>query len=206
VLLVDRVRVAGVAVLVLGGLQEADRGQVAGLERGVEVRQVVVVVGPARVADLRDALRGQVVRVGRRLVVLERRVVRAVVLRRGAADVGVGGAGALGVAALLAVPRGARPWNQPQLTPLALSRSPMFLPCMTASALVAVWSLSEQSSKAGSGSLIIVPTPLASGETTVYGSGFEVCWGFSVPVAGSTEITPWVLPEITLTAPGLEGP
>ncbi len=54
-------------------------------------------------------------------------------------------------AALVAV--GAKPpWNQPQLTPLALSRSPMFLPVATASGLVEVWLESEQPSKAGSGS------------------------------------------------------
>src|ERR1700759_1236639 len=48
------------------------------------------------------------------------------------------------------VPVGAKPpWNQPQLTFLALSRSPMFLPVATASGLVAVWLESEQWSEAG---------------------------------------------------------
>ena len=56
----------------------------------------------------------------------------------------------------------------------------MFLPIATASALVAVWFLSEQSSKAGSGSLIMVPTPLASGESTTYPSLTLAC------VTGST--------------------
>jgi hypothetical protein len=36
------------------------------------------------------------------------------------------------------------PWNQPQLTCWAFSRSPMFLPLNAASALVVVWLLSEQ--------------------------------------------------------------
>ena len=49
------------------------------------------------------------------------------------------------------VPVGANPpWNQPQVTPLALSRSPMFLPVATPSGLVVVWLASEQSSYAGS--------------------------------------------------------
>jgi hypothetical protein len=39
-----------------------------------------------------------------------------------------------------------------QLTFLALSKSPMFLPVATASGLAEVWLASEQSSKAGSGS------------------------------------------------------
>src|SRR5690242_15569817 len=51
----------------------------------------------------------------------------------------------------------------------------MFLPIATASALVAVWFLSEQSSKAGSGSLMTVPIPFASGDFTVYESGVAVC-------------------------------
>ena len=82
----------------------------------------------------------------------------------------------------------------------------MFLPVSAASALVLVWLLSAQSSKAGSGSLIIVPTPLASGETTAYGSGVAVCRGFSVPVDGSIEITPCVWPETSSIAPGVDGP
>ncbi len=44
----------------------------------------------------------------------------------------------------LAVPVGAKPpWNQPHVTPLAFSRSPMFLPVMTPSGLVEVWLSSE---------------------------------------------------------------
>ena len=49
------------------------------------------------------------------------------------------------------VPVGAKPpWNQPQVTCLAFSRSPMFLPVMTPTGLLEVWLESEQSSKAGS--------------------------------------------------------
>ena len=45
------------------------------------------------------------------------------------------------------VPVGAKPpWNQPQVTFLALSRSPMFLPVATPSGLVEAWLPSEQSS------------------------------------------------------------
>ena len=42
--------------------------------------------------------------------------------------------------------------------------------------------------------------------TTVYGSGLSVCFGFSVPVVGSIEMTPCVWPETRLSAPGVEGP
>ena len=38
------------------------------------------------------------------------------------------------------------PWNQPQVTCRALSRSPMFLPVITPSGLVEVWLESEQPS------------------------------------------------------------
>ncbi len=43
----------------------------------------------------------------------------------------------------------------------------MFWPCMAASAFFDVWLLSEQSSHAGSGSLMTVPTPFLSGDTEV---------------------------------------
>ena len=72
------------------------------------------------------------------------------------------------------------PWNQPQLMPLALSRSPTFLPVATASGLVEVWLASEQPSKAGSGSPYTVPRPaLFSGLTPPGSSTFA-------PVFGST--------------------
>ncbi len=38
------------------------------------------------------------------------------------------------------------PWNQPHVTPRALSRSPMFVPVAMATGLVLVWLPSEQSS------------------------------------------------------------
>ena len=76
VLLVERVGVAGVGVLVLGRLEVAHRRHVAVLERGVEVRQVVLVVGLVGLADRRLRGRRQVLGVGRGLVVLERVVVR----------------------------------------------------------------------------------------------------------------------------------
>src|SRR5579859_265564 len=65
------------------------------------------------------------------------------------------------------------PWNQPQLTPLELSRSPTFLPVATASGKdVAVRALpSEQSSKAGSGSPYTVPKPALFRSLTPPGSG-----------------------------------
>ena len=68
--------------------------------------------------------------------------------------------------------------------------------------LVDVWSLSAQSSKAGSGSLITVPTPWLSGEASVYVPGA----GTWAPVFESTSVKPWVWPEIRLSAPGVEGP
>src|SRR5215470_8328966 len=92
VLLVDRVGVARVPVLVLGGLEVAHRRQVPALQGLEEPAQVVLVVGRAAAPDLGDAGRRNVVRVGRGLVVLERVVVRAVVGDGHAADVGVAGA------------------------------------------------------------------------------------------------------------------
>ncbi len=92
------------------------------------------------------------------------------------------------------------PWNQPQVTPRAFSRSPTFLPVRAARLFDDVRFLLEQSSYAGSGSLITVPTPFASGETTAYES-LTVA-----PVFGSTACTPWVWPEIRLSAPGVDGP
>src|ERR1700754_893490 len=100
----------------------------------------------------------------------------------------------------LALPVGRKPpWNQPQVTPLSFSRSPMFLPSWIARLSVAVWFLSEQSSYAGSGSLITVPTPLSSGEVTK-GSDVGSC------VTDVTACVPWVWPEMRLIAPGVDGP
>src|SRR5205823_3224259 len=62
-LLVQRVGVARVTVLVLARLEVADGRQVPRLQRGVEVGQVVLVVGLVGVADGLDRRRRQVLRV-----------------------------------------------------------------------------------------------------------------------------------------------
>ena len=112
-LLVERVGVAGVAVLVGRRLQEADRRHVPVLERLVEQGQVVLVVGLVGVTDGRFGRRRQVLGVGRGLVVLERVMVRHVVLDHRAADVLVRRAAHCVTGGL--VPVGANPpWNQPQ--------------------------------------------------------------------------------------------
>src|SRR3954470_7673644 len=101
----------------------------------------------------------------------------------------------------LAVPVGLKPpWNQPHVTRRSLSRSPTLRPCIAARLSLLVWFLPEQSSHAGSGSLIIVPMPLASGEATAYASVVGSC------VTGVSACTPCVLPEIRLMAPGEDGP
>src|SRR6185312_1394844 len=89
-LLVEWVGVAGVAVLVRRCLEVRHRGQgraAGAVQRLVEVRPVVFVVGLVGVADLRRGGRREVVRVRGGRVVLERDVVRRVVRHRGAADV-----------------------------------------------------------------------------------------------------------------------
>src|ERR1051325_6496817 len=74
------------------------------------------------------------------------------------------------------------PWNQPQVIPLALSRSPTFWPLITT-----LFGLTgEQSSSAGRGSPITEPLAVLKGTE-----------------AG---VAPWVWPEIRLSAPGAEGP
>ena len=75
-LLVERIGVAGVGVLVGGGLEEADSGKVAGGERVGEVMDVVLVVGGVCGADGGDRGGTGVVRVGGAGVVLEGLVVR----------------------------------------------------------------------------------------------------------------------------------
>ena len=90
------------------------------------------------------------------------------------------------------------PWNQPQLTPFAVSMSPTFRPVIAAPG----YFVEAQSSYAGSGSLMTVPMPLPSGLATVYASGVAVC----CPVVGSTLKTPCVCPETRLSAPGVDGP
>ncbi|ABA52723.1 hypothetical protein BURPS1710b_A2343 [Burkholderia pseudomallei 1710b] len=89
-LLVERIRVAGVRVLRGGRLQEADRREVARLHGREEVVRIVLVIrGLGRLAvrldaraDRRDRARARVLRVRGRRVVLEPVVVRDVVGRR----------------------------------------------------------------------------------------------------------------------------
>ena len=162
-LLVERVGVAGVAVLIGRRLEEAHGREVAGLQGRPEVGHVVLVVGAAVIAgaDGRDRTRANMLRIGRRGVVLERLVVRDVV---GALDVDErrGGERAQPVepSALVAV-RSKPPSKKPQVMSLALSRSPMFLPAMSAVGYFGF----EQTSPVGSRSLIIVQLPWPSGTT-----------------------------------------
>src|SRR5262245_6610943 len=92
------------------------------------------------------------------------------------------------------------PWNQPQVTPLRLSRSPMFVPSIAPRLLVDVWLLSEQSSHAGSKSPMSVPTPAPFGDCVMFGA--DVIWW----VTDVSATAPCVCPEIRLTAPGVDGP
>src|SRR5258705_531152 len=92
------------------------------------------------------------------------------------------------------------PWNQPQLTFLALSRSPMFLRGGGAGGLVGVWLAPEQSSWGGWGSPYTVPRPALFSGLTPPGSSPLA------PVLGSTGKAPPVWPEIRLSAPGVDGP
>src|SRR5690348_11806027 len=94
------------------------------------------------------------------------------------------------------------PWNQPHETFFSLRRSPTFLPCIAASASDLEWLPFEQSSKAGSGSSVTVPTPCAFGDLTAEGLGVVVCW----PVNASMLVTPCVCPATRLSAPGVDGP
>src|SRR5215469_2461676 len=74
------------------------------------------------------------------------------------------------------------PWNQPQLTPLAFRRSPMFRPLT-----VTLFGFGEeQSSNAGFGSPMITP--------------------FTTPPGTDRGVAPLVRPAMRLSAPGVEGP
>src|SRR5690242_21638542 len=99
------------------------------------------------------------------------------------------------------VPLGVKPpWNQPQVMCWALSRSPMFRPDTTPSGLVLTWPLSEQPSNAGSRSPLTEPLPVA-------GSGSGMAGAVAgAPVCGFTACAGLVLPEMTFSAPGVEGP
>src|SRR6185312_17426787 len=89
------------------------------------------------------------------------------------------------------------PWNQPQVTCCAFSRSPTFWPLITPSAPVVVWFVSEQVSKYGSTSPFIEPSWMA---LDVAG------WLGLVAQAGVRANAPAVSPDITLSAPGVDGP
>ncbi len=78
-LLRQRIRVAGMAVLVGRHLHEGDFRQHARVDRRVEIVEVVLVVGLVGLPDLVHRAVGQVVRISRRRIVLERHVVRDVV-------------------------------------------------------------------------------------------------------------------------------
>ena len=99
------------------------------------------------------------------------------------------------------------PWNQPQVTWCAFSRSPMFLPVMTPSALVAVWLVSEQSSKYGSMSPYMAPRPSAPYVPMWPGAGTsELTGGTTVVGPGGAAYALLSSPEIRLSAPGVDGP
>ena len=87
------------------------------------------------------------------------------------------------------------PWNQPQLTPLALSRSPTFRPLiLTRGVAVVGAAVVERVGVAVDGA-----GPLASGEPTAPGSGTTCPAAFS-------GVAPPVWPETRLSAPGVDGP
>src|SRR5271165_5779444 len=79
------------------------------------------------------------------------------------------------------------PSNQPHVNPLALSKSPTFLP------VIAKVGAPEAISPVGSASDISVPTPPGPGATSITVS----------VIAGDA---PCVCPEIRFSAPGVEGP
>ena len=86
-LLVERIGVTGVAILIAGGLQEADGREVAGVDRIVEVVHVVLVIGGIASWPIGGNGGGtRMGRIGGRLVVLERLVMRNVVGLVGVGD------------------------------------------------------------------------------------------------------------------------
>src|ERR1700720_4205976 len=91
------------------------------------------------------------------------------------------------LALVLVMERLKPPWKKPQEMPAAFNRSPMFLPDMLKYEVV-----EEQTSLAGSASLMSVKPPWPSGMT--------------VPVVPTWLMTPLVWPEMRLMAPGVEGP
>ena len=139
VLLVERIRVARVSVLVGRRLEERHGGQVAGARRLPEPREVVEVLRLVGLADHGHRRRRQMQRVGGRGEVLERVVMRHVV-RECAAGRSRDRRRPRGrtprarwlVEHLPSASSANPPWNQPHVTPAAVSRSPMLRPVSAA--------------------------------------------------------------------------
>src|SRR5215471_10277021 len=93
------------------------------------------------------------------------------------------------------------PWNQPQVMPLALSRSPTFLPPISATDWVVL-----QLSKNGRSSLKIVPRPCGAGTPGVLAVENSAGHFGALIVAPPPQMAPKVLPLIRFSAPGVEGP
>src|SRR5215469_9830722 len=92
------------------------------------------------------------------------------------------------------------PSKKPQVTPAAFSRSPMFFPPM------AIVEPEEQTSNIGSASPVLVPAPRATA-----GPAWPTPVAHGVGVRKKSaevgpQVTPKVLPAITLSAPGVDGP
>src|SRR5262249_47190279 len=91
------------------------------------------------------------------------------------------------------------PWNQPHETPAAFSSSPMFLPVNVTASRV------EQSSQNGCASLVREKSPLPSGVMSAF--GLAALATDTLPALGIGSVsTPPVSPEMTLIAPGEDGP
>ena len=86
-LLIERIRIAGVPVLIGGRLDDADRRQVTGLQRGEKQRQVVLMIRLVGLADVGGRARRQMLWILCTRPVLEEGVVRNVVHHRDAADI-----------------------------------------------------------------------------------------------------------------------
>src|ERR1043165_7617034 len=83
-LLIERTGIAGMSILIAGGLDVADGGKVSSLDGVEEVVSVVLVVCPAVVIAAHNLWRGWacVPEVCRRFVILKRLVVRNVIARQ----------------------------------------------------------------------------------------------------------------------------
>src|SRR5437870_4842742 len=173
------------AVLVRRRLDKTHRGKVTRACRVPEIGQIVLMFRLVGLSDHVDRSWRQVMGIGRLLVILKRLMVRNIVERRETSHGSVIGSADRRA---VRVPSSGRkpPWNHPQVMPFSLSRSPIFLPVSVTRFLPPV----RQSSRAGRGLPIMVPS------TTCV---------FRLPVS-STTLSPWVWPEIRLTAPGVDGP